>query len=157
VRLLRYERGRARLTQVELAAHAGLHHNTVYFLEAGLRRPSTTVGVAHRTRARAPHRGTCTLRDAAAVDQRLRDAAGPSLRHSPARGAGGSVGVLVSGSRGASLRPAVYCVTGYTAHLLDRHPAPRILDPAEHLYDVQKNTAAPDHPIPPSQVRKYPH
>ena len=54
MRLLRYERGRARLTQVELAAHAGLHHNTVYFLEAGLRRPSTTVGVAHAPACATP-------------------------------------------------------------------------------------------------------
>ena len=77
--LLRFERGRARLTQVELADRAGLHSNTVYFLEAGLRRPST-VSVWRIARALRP-RVTCTLRDAVAVDQRLREAAGASLRY----------------------------------------------------------------------------
>lgn len=33
------------------------------------------------SRLRCGPRGTCTLRDAVAVDQRLRDAAGPSLRY----------------------------------------------------------------------------
>ena len=48
-----------------------------------MRRPSTTsiwrIARALRPRALRP-RGTCTLRDAVAVDQRLRDAAGSSLR-----------------------------------------------------------------------------
>ncbi len=77
--LLRFERGLARLTQVALAGLAGLHHNTVYLLEAGLRRPSTT-SIWRVARALRP-REACTLRDAVALDQRLRDTAGPSLRY----------------------------------------------------------------------------
>ncbi len=79
--VLRVERGH--VTQAQLADAAGLDRRTVDRLENGQRRPST-VSVWRIARALRP-RVTCTLRDAVALDERLRRAAGRSLVHANTR------------------------------------------------------------------------
>jgi len=79
--VLRVERGR--VTQQQLADAAGLDRRTVDRLENGQRRPST-VSIWRIARALRP-RVTCTLRDAVALDERLRRAAGRSLVHANTR------------------------------------------------------------------------
>ena len=74
--VLRAERGAARLTQAELAARAGVSRLTIVRLETAARRPTTTTTwrIAKALRPRG------TLHDQVAVDERLRAAAGASLR-----------------------------------------------------------------------------
>ena len=79
--VLRVERGH--VTQQMLADAAGLDRRTVDRLENGQRRPST-VSCWRIARALRP-RVTCTLRDAVALDERLRRAAGPSLVYAATR------------------------------------------------------------------------
>jgi len=79
--VLRVERGH--VTQAQLADAAGLDRRSVDRLENGQRRPST-VSVWRIARALRP-RVTCTLRDAVALDERLRRAAGRSLVHANTR------------------------------------------------------------------------
>jgi len=79
--VLRLERGHT--TQQMLADAAGLDRRTVDRLENGQRRPST-VSCWRIARALRP-RVTCTLRDAVALDERLRRAAGRSLVHANTR------------------------------------------------------------------------
>ncbi len=79
--MLRLERGHT--TQQMLADAAGLDRRTVDRLENGQRRPST-VSCWRIARALRP-RVTCTLRDAVALDERLRRAAGRSLVHANTR------------------------------------------------------------------------
>ena len=79
--VLRVERGRS--SQAQLADAAGLDRRTVDRLENGQRRPST-VSIWRISRALRP-RVTCTLRDAVALDERLRRAAGHSLVHANTR------------------------------------------------------------------------
>ncbi len=79
--VLRTERGALHVTQQQLADAAGLDRRSIDRLENGWRRPST-VSVWRIARALRP-RGT--LRDRVALDQRLREAAGPSLRYSRTR------------------------------------------------------------------------
>ena len=81
--VLRVERGGAGMTQQRLADAAGLDRRTVDRLECGARRPST-VSIWRIARALRP-RVTCTLRDAVALDERLRRAAGPSLVYAATR------------------------------------------------------------------------
>jgi len=79
--VLRVERGH--VTQAQLADAAGLDRRTIDRLENGQRRPST-VSIWRIARALRP-RVTCTLRDAVALDERLRRAAGPSLVYAATR------------------------------------------------------------------------
>jgi len=79
--VLRVERGH--VTQQQLADAAGLDRRTIDRLENGQRRPST-VSVWRIARALRP-RVTCTLRDAVALDERLRRAAGRSLVYANTR------------------------------------------------------------------------
>jgi len=79
--VLRVERGH--VTQQMLADAAGLDRRTIDRLENGQRRPSTS-SVWKIARALRP-RVTCTLRDAVALDERLRRAAGRSLVHANTR------------------------------------------------------------------------
>jgi len=79
--VLRVERGH--VTQAQLADAAGLDRRSIDRLENGQRRPST-VSVWRIARALRP-RVTCTLRDAVALDERLRRAAGRSLVHANTR------------------------------------------------------------------------
>jgi transcriptional regulator with XRE-family HTH domain len=79
--MLREQRARAHLTQRELAEAAGLHVHTVELLEVGWRRP-TSSSVWKLARALRP-KGT--LRDRVALDERLRRAAGSSLRYAATR------------------------------------------------------------------------
>ncbi len=79
--VLRVERGH--VTQQMLADAAGLDRRTIDRLECGARRPST-VSCWRIARALRP-RVTCTLRDAVALDERLRRAAGSSLVHANTR------------------------------------------------------------------------
>jgi len=74
--VLRAERGAARLTQAELAARAGVSRLTIVRLETAARRPTTTTTwrIAKALRPRG------TRHDQVAVDERLRVAAGASLR-----------------------------------------------------------------------------
>jgi DNA-binding XRE family transcriptional regulator len=74
-------RTEAHMTQQELADAAGIHRHTLDMVEHGWRRP-TTVTTWRLARALRP-RGT--LRDRVALDERLRQAAGSSLRYSNTR------------------------------------------------------------------------
>lgn len=69
--VLRAEREAAGLTQDQLAARARLDRTTIGHLECGTRRPST-VSLWRVARALRPRRDY-TLRDAVALDQRLRE------------------------------------------------------------------------------------
>lgn len=72
--VLRLERGY--LTQQQLADAAGFDRSTIVRLETGRRRP-TTASIWKLAKALRPHG---TLRDRVALDERLRRAAGESLR-----------------------------------------------------------------------------